>query len=390
MKISKGRLKIGESIVFDYVPVLTALSDSYEFSEEKDNVEKEDLASKIIVDRYGLRAYMVKLNSPPLYNRYSDSDSRSKRKRDILVFNDEFIDKFHSVIADRDVFNLLFGNTIYLNSLTEVNLLLELLEEKKEIINRITENHKDIFGTKTYNSYLAKENINVHIEKCDRCGKLVKCDNDTMKATPYGEMYCNECYDKRFFACNNCGEVVEINKMCSCRNKNRVYSTELLSKHTNEENVIYYLNNNYSEYTQKVCVTNIYGISKTIDDNTEMLMFPRASYDSHNKVTMIYDFINAKLEKPSFFSYIGQHKNYMKHSTIGVVYKAYEEFTNNNVHIGLPYTIQHIWYDKDSMFIKTYNSFNTKKFFSLIISLLNMSYKEIYDYLLSYDIGKLF
>lgn len=390
MKISKGKLKIGESIVFDYVPVLTALSDSYEFSEEKDNIEKEDLASKIIVDRYGLRAYMVKLNSPPLYNRYSDSDSRSKRKRDILVFNDEFIDKFHSVIADRDVFNLLFGNTIYLNSLTEVNLLLELLEEKKEIINGITENHKDIFGTKTYNSYLAKENINVHIEKCDRCGKLVKCDNDKMKATPYGEMYCNECYDKRFFACNNCGEVVEIKKMCSCRNKNRVYSTELLSKHTNEENVIYYLNNNYSEYTQKVCVTNIYGISKTIDDNTEMLMFPRTSYDSHNKVTMIYDFINAKLEKPSFFSYIGQHKNYMKHSTLGVVYKAYEEFTNNNVHIGLPYTIQHIWYDKDSMFVKTYNSFNTKKFFSLIISLLNMSYKEIYDYLLSYDIGKLF
>lgn len=388
MKISKGKLKIGESIVFDYVPVLTALSDSYEFSEEKDNVEKEDLASKVIVKRYGLREYLVKLNSSSIYDR--SYDNSSKRKREILVFNDDFFSKFRSIIPDYHVRKFLTGQSMYLNSLKEVNLLLNSLEEEKESVNTITENHRDIFGTKTYNSYLAKENINIHIENCDRCGKLVKCDNDTMKATPDGRIYCNECYDKRYFACNNCGEVVEINKMCSCRNKNRVYSTELLSKHTNEENVIYYLNNNYSEYTQKVCVTNIYGISKTIDDNTEMLMFPRASYDSHNKVTMIYDFINAKLEKPSFFSYIGQHKNYMKHSTLGVVYKAYEEFTNNNVHIGLPYTIQHIWYDKDSMFIKTYNSFNTKKFFSLIISLLNMSYKEIYDYLLSYDIGKLF
>lgn len=388
MKISKGKLKIGESIVFDYVPVLTALSDSYEFSEEKDNVEKEDLASKVIVKRYGLREYLVKLNSSSIYDR--SYDNSSKRKREILVFNDDFFSKFRSIIPDYHVRKFLTGQSMYLNSLKEVNLLLNSLEEEKESVNTITENHRDIFGTKTYNSYLAKENINIHIENCDRCGKLVKCDNDTMKATSDGRIYCNECYDKRYFACNNCGEVVEINKMCSCRNKNRVYSTELLSKHTNEENVIYYLNNNYSEYTQKVCVTNIYGISKTIDDNTEMLMFPRASYDSHNKVTMIYDFINAKLEKPSFFSYIGQHKNYMKHSTLGVVYKAYEEFTNNNVHIGLPYTIQHIWYDKDSMFIKTYNSFNTKKFFSLIISLLNMSYKEIYDYLLSYDIGKLF
>ena len=388
MKISKGKLKIGESIVFDYVPVLTALSDSYEFSEEKDNVEKEDLASKVIVKRYGLREYLVKLNSSSIYDR--SYDNSSKRKREILVFNDDFFSKFRSIIPDYHVRKFLTGQSMYLNSLKEVNLLLNSLEEEKESVNTITENHRDIFGTKTYNSHLAKENINIHIENCDRCGKLVKCDNDTMKATPYGEMYCNECYDKRYFACNNCGEIVEIDKMCSCRNKNRVYSTELLSKHTNEENVIYYLNNNYSEYTQKVCVTNIYGISKTIDDNTEMLMFPRTSYDSHNKVTMIYDFINAKLEKPSFFSYIGQHKNYMKHSTLGVVYKAYEEFTNNNVHIGLPYTIQHIWYDKDSMFIKTYNSFNTKKFFSLIISLLNMSYKEIYDYLLSYDIGKLF
>lgn len=388
MKISKGKLKIGDSIVFDYVHVLTALSDSFEFSEEKDNVEKEDLASKVIVKRHGVREYLVKLNSSSIYDR--SYDSSSKRKREILVFDDDFFSKFRSIITDYYLRKLLTGQPMYLNSLKEVNLLLNSLEEVKEFVNTITENHKDIFGAKTYNSLLAKENINIHIENCDRCGKLVKCDNDTMKATPDGRIYCNECYDKRYFACDNCGEIVEIDKMCSCQNKNRVYSTELLSKHTNEENFVYYLNNNYSEYAQKVCVTNIYGISKTIDDNTEILMFPRASYDSHNKVTMIYDFINAKLEKPSFFSYIGQHKNYMKHSTLGVIYKAYEEFTNNNVHIGLPYTIQHIWYDKDSMFVKTYNSFNTKKFFSLIISLLNMSYKEIYDYLLSYDIGKLF
>lgn len=387
MNIRRGELAVGGSIKFEYIPIINLIKEGYEFSESLTEIKLEDMSNTVVVERFGDRKYIVKI--PTRLNRagYSYISLNNTKIIDTVIkmnlsWNVYFGN--NEEIVNSGVYNhimaILRGGCGEFSSLKQVNYFLSLLERIKPTLEKVREEHKDIVGVKTYNGFLAKENLDKEIERCSHCGKYVLATNENADCDINGNIYCKECYDKLFYKCDKCNEIVRVGKKCSCGNPNRIYTTNLFLSfnESNEKKLQIFGLYERTNKKEKSIVINkdIFNIKEYNSKDTDVLAIGLiADTVTSNKVALINDLIISnqdKLDGMSSIKYCITNREFVKHALKHTFHTLYEKMSFPlNISSKI---IENFGGSQDNSFILIKN-INYGKF----LELLQLSYDEIYN-----------